>query len=84
MTYTPSLFRIVNKFHQEVFSGSNLPIGVNRPIDFRVVTLEYDRLLSNYRQEWAERFGRDSDHSHARFLMLFHPTSRSSDIFRSW
>jgi len=73
MTYTSSLFRIVNKFHQEVFSDSNVPIGVNRPIDFRAVTLEHDRLLSNYRQEWAERFGRDSDHSDARFLMLFHP-----------
>jgi hypothetical protein len=51
MAYTSSLFRIVNKFHQEVISDSNVPIDVHRPIDFRAVALEHDRLLSNYRQE---------------------------------
>jgi len=64
IAYT-SLFRIVNKFHQEVFSDPTVPNGLNRSIDFRAVTLEHDRLLSNYRQEWAERFERDSDHSDA-------------------
>ena len=60
------LFRIVNKFHQEVFSDPSVPNGLNRSIDFRAVTLEHDRLLTNYRQEWAERFAQDSDHSGAR------------------
>jgi hypothetical protein len=84
IAYT-SLFRIVNKFHQAVFSDPNVPNGLNRSIDFRAVTLEHDRLLSNYRQEWAERFERDSDHSGARVLRIWLPTSRCfSDIFRSW
>ncbi|KAI9429945.1 hypothetical protein F5148DRAFT_1372352 [Russula earlei] len=52
ITYT-LLFRVVNKFHQEVFS------------DPTAVTLEHDRLLTNCRQEWAKRFERDSDHSDA-------------------
>jgi hypothetical protein len=60
------LFRIVNKFHQEVFSDPDVPNGLNRSIDFRAVTLEHDRLLTTYRQEWAERFKQDSDHSGAR------------------
>jgi hypothetical protein len=34
---------------------------LNRWIGFRKVTLEHDQLLTNYRQEWAERFERDSD-----------------------
>jgi hypothetical protein len=62
IAYT-SLFRIVNKFHQEVFSDPNAPNGLNRSIDFRAVTLEHDQLLTNYRQEWAERFEQDSDHT---------------------
>jgi hypothetical protein len=60
------LFRIVNKFHQEVFSDPNVPSGLNRSIDFRAVTLEHDRLLTSYRQEWAERFEQESDHTGAR------------------
>ncbi|KAI9447292.1 hypothetical protein F5148DRAFT_1371274 [Russula earlei] len=64
IAYT-SLFRIVNKFHQDVFSDPTVPNSLNRSIDFREVTLEHDRLLTNCRQEWAERFERDSDHSDA-------------------
>ena len=64
------LFRIVNKFHQDVFSDPNVPSGLNRSIDFRAVTLEHDRLLTNYRQEWAERFERDSDHTGACKALL--------------
>jgi hypothetical protein len=43
----------VNKFHQAVFSDPTVPNGLNRSIDFRAVTLEHDRLLSNYRQSTA-------------------------------
>jgi hypothetical protein len=49
---------------------------LNRSIDFRAVTLEHDQLLTNYRQEWAERFERDSDHSgswHRRYASLTLP-----------
>ena len=60
----------MNKFHQEVFSDPSVPNGLNRSIDFRAVTLEHDRLLTSYRQEWAERFERDSDHTGARNLPL--------------
>lgn len=55
----------MDKFHQDVFSDSNTLNGLNRSIDFGPVTLEYDRLLTNYCQEWAERFERDSDHASA-------------------
>jgi hypothetical protein len=64
IAYT-SLFRIINKFHQEVFSDPNVPNGLNRSIDFRAVTLEHDQMLTDYRQEWAGRFERDSDHTDA-------------------
>jgi hypothetical protein len=53
-----------------VFSDPNVPNGLNRSIDFRAVTLEHDQLLTNYRQEWAERFERDSDHSGSWHLSL--------------
>ncbi|KAH9031018.1 fungal-specific transcription factor domain-containing protein [Lactarius pseudohatsudake] len=58
-----SLFRIINQFHQKVFSDPDVPNGLNRSIDFCAVTLEYDQLLHNCREEWAERFARDSDSS---------------------
>ncbi|KAH9995295.1 fungal-specific transcription factor domain-containing protein [Russula vinacea] len=64
IAYT-SLFRIVNKFHQEVFSDPNVPNGLNCSIDFRAVTLVHDRMLADYRQEWADRFEQDSDHTNA-------------------
>jgi len=62
IAYT-SLFRLINQFHQKVFSDPDVPNGLNRSIDFRAVTLEYDQLLKSCREEWAERFVRDSDHS---------------------
>jgi len=62
IAYT-ALFRILNKFYQEVFSDPSVPNGLNRSIEIRAVTLEHDRLLTSYCQEWAERFERDSDHT---------------------
>jgi len=55
----------VDKFHQDVFSDPHTLNGLNLSIDFGPVTLEYDQLLTNYCQEWAERFERDSDHTNA-------------------
>jgi hypothetical protein len=60
-----SLFRIINQFHQRVFSDPNVPNGLNRSIDFRAVTLEYDQLLKDCREQWAEIFAQDSDHNDA-------------------
>jgi len=57
-----SLFRIVNQF-QEMFPDTNVRDGLNRWTDCHAVTLKYDRMLSNCRQEWAERFEQDSDHT---------------------
>ncbi|KAI9508705.1 hypothetical protein F5148DRAFT_1148845 [Russula earlei] len=84
IAYT-SLFRIVNKFHQEVFSDLTAPNSLNRSIDFRAVTLEHDRLLNNCRQEWAERFERDSDHSDAacEFRVKLLPLFAGSPVFLS-
>jgi hypothetical protein len=72
ITAYASLFRIVNEFHQEVFSDPRMPNGLNHSIDLRAVTLEYDRLLTSYRQEWVELFERDSDHTGAQDLPLTH------------
>jgi len=66
-----SLFRIINQFHQRVFSDPDVPNGLNRSVDFCAVTLEYDQLLNSYRDEWAERFVQDSDHSGAGYLLSF-------------
>ncbi|KAI0263617.1 fungal-specific transcription factor domain-containing protein [Gloeopeniophorella convolvens] len=60
-----ALFRIINAFHTAVFSDPNTPSGLNRAIDFRAVTLEHDVLLRRCREEWVERFARDSDHNDA-------------------
>jgi hypothetical protein len=76
IAYT-SLFRIINQFHQKVFSDPDVPNGLNRRIDFRAVTLEYDQLLKSCREEWAERFVRDSDHSGASSLFSFDITRLS-------
>jgi hypothetical protein len=46
-----SLFRIVNKFHQDAFSDINVPDGLKRLSDFRAATLKHDQLLINCRQE---------------------------------
>jgi hypothetical protein len=79
IAYT-SLFRIVNNFHQEVFSDPNVPNGLNRSIDFRAVTLEHDQQLTNYRQEWAERFERDSNPNGSCHLLLRYLSLAFPDI----
>jgi hypothetical protein len=79
IAYT-SLFRILNNFHQEVFSDPNVPNGLNRSIDFRAVTLEHDQQLTNYRQEWAERFERDSNHAGSCHPLLRCLSSAFPDI----
>jgi hypothetical protein len=71
----------MDKFHRAVFPDPTVPNGLNQQIDFRAVTLDHDRLLSNYRQEWAERFERDSDHSGARFLPISLPPRAASLTF---
>jgi hypothetical protein len=63
-----------------VFSDPNVPNGLNRSIDFRAVTLEHDQQLTNYRQEWAERFERDSNHAGSCHLPLRYLSSAFPDI----
>ena len=53
-----------------MFSDLNVPNRLNRSIDFRAVTLGHDQQLTNYRQEWAERFERDSNHNGSCHLPL--------------
>ncbi len=62
-----------------MFQNPNVPNGLNRWLDWRVVTLDYDRILLNYRQEWAERFERDSDHTGEWHLLLILAISGFSD-----
>ncbi|KAA1473232.1 hypothetical protein DENSPDRAFT_779779 [Dentipellis sp. KUC8613] len=56
-----SLLRIVAKFHEEVFSDPDSPTGLNKSIDFLEVTTRHDSYLTQYFEEWTERFARDSD-----------------------
>ena len=53
-----------------MFSDPNVPNGLNRSIDFRAVTLEFDQQLTNYRQVWAERFEQDSNNTGSCHLLL--------------
>ena len=63
-----------------MFSDPNVPNGLNRSIDFRAVTLEHDQQLTNYRQEWAERFERDSDHNGSCHSLSRYLSSAFPDI----
>lgn len=57
-----------------------MPNGLNRSIDFRAVTLEHDQQLTNYRQEWAERFERDSNPNGSCHLLLRYLSSTFPNI----
>lgn len=62
-----------------MFSDPTVPNRLNRSIDFRAVTLEHDQRLTNYRQEWAERFERDSNHNGSCHLPLRYLSSAFPD-----
>jgi hypothetical protein len=51
-----ALLRIVARFHEEIFSDSATPSGLNKLVDFRAVTLKHDAHLSAYHEEWEKRF----------------------------
>ncbi|KAI0697213.1 hypothetical protein C8T65DRAFT_710435 [Cerioporus squamosus] len=55
------MLRVVSRFHEAVYSDPDSPTGLNQNLDFRSVILEYDRELTQYFEEWMERFRRDSD-----------------------
>ncbi|TFK20177.1 hypothetical protein FA15DRAFT_673724 [Coprinopsis marcescibilis] len=55
-----TLLQIVAKFHDEIFSDPSSPTGLNKRVDFRSVTLEHDRHLTNFHQEWLKKFGQES------------------------
>ncbi|KAG0696615.1 fungal-specific transcription factor domain-containing protein [Suillus ampliporus] len=56
-----TLLRIVGRFHDDIFSDPNSPTGLNKGINFLQVTLEHDRHLTNYFEEWTRRFNEESD-----------------------
>ncbi|KAJ3509576.1 hypothetical protein NLJ89_g5151 [Agrocybe chaxingu] len=56
-----ALLQIVAKFHDEIFSDSSSPTGLNKKVDFRAITLAHDANLTKYHDEWSQRFKADSD-----------------------
>ncbi|KAF9234401.1 hypothetical protein BU15DRAFT_79084 [Melanogaster broomeanus] len=55
-----SLLRILGRFHDEIFSDSNSPTGLNKSIDFLAVTLQHDAHVTTYFEEWTKRFNEES------------------------
>ena len=72
--------RVMSNFHDEIFSDTNVPSGLNQvsnselllysiftqehkpqQLDFREVTIRYNRQLQEYYEEWTRRFEEDSD-----------------------
>ncbi|KAJ8522831.1 hypothetical protein ONZ45_g676 [Pleurotus djamor] len=51
-----ALLRIVARFHEDIFSDPDSPTGLNKDVDFRTVTMTHDNHLTEYHQEWTQRF----------------------------
>ncbi|KAK7047769.1 hypothetical protein VNI00_006097 [Paramarasmius palmivorus] len=51
-----ALLRIVARFHEEIFSDSSSPSGLNKRVDFRTVTMNHDAHLTQFEEEWTRRF----------------------------
>ncbi|TFK51353.1 hypothetical protein OE88DRAFT_1659301 [Heliocybe sulcata] len=56
-----TLLRIVAEFHEAIYSDPDSPTGLNKNIDFRDITLAFDRKLEDFHAEWDRRFHEDSD-----------------------
>lgn len=56
-----TLLRIVAEFHEAIYSDPDSPTGLNKNMDFREVTLEHDRKLEDFQDEWTRKFDEDSD-----------------------
>ncbi|OJA14638.1 hypothetical protein AZE42_02677 [Rhizopogon vesiculosus] len=56
-----TLLRIVGRFHDDIFSDPTSPTGLNKGINFLHVTLEHDRHLTTYFEEWSRRFNEESN-----------------------
>ncbi|KAG2100042.1 hypothetical protein BD769DRAFT_1698699 [Suillus cothurnatus] len=56
-----TLLHIVGRFHDDIFSDPTVPTGLNKGINFLQVTLEHNRHLTNYFEEWTRRFNEESD-----------------------
>jgi hypothetical protein len=56
-----AMLRIVAAFHDDIFSDTESPSGLNKNIDFRSVTLAHDANLTRYHEEWKKRFAEGSD-----------------------
>ncbi|KAG6852892.1 hypothetical protein C0991_008342 [Blastosporella zonata] len=49
------------KSHDEIFSDSSSPTGLNKRVNFRSVTMNHDAQLTRYQDEWTKRFSETSD-----------------------
>ncbi|KAG1853069.1 hypothetical protein F4604DRAFT_1933338 [Suillus subluteus] len=56
-----TLLRIVGRFHDDIFSDPSSPTSLNKGINFLQVTLEHDRHLTNYFEEWTRHINEESD-----------------------
>ncbi|KAJ7226928.1 hypothetical protein GGX14DRAFT_627532 [Mycena pura] len=56
-----ALLRLVAQFHDEIFSDPMSPTGLNKHVDFRTVTINYDAKLTRFTDEWNRRFADGSD-----------------------
>ncbi|KAJ7140019.1 fungal-specific transcription factor domain-containing protein [Mycena crocata] len=56
-----ALLRLIARFHEDIFSDSTSPTGLNKHVDFRTVTIAHDAKLTRFHEEWTKRFAQDSD-----------------------
>ncbi|KAI9449290.1 hypothetical protein BJY52DRAFT_1227874 [Lactarius psammicola] len=75
-----SLFRIINQFHQKVFSDPDVPNGLNRSIDFREVTLSMTNYCDNCRESGRALRAR-FDHNDAACEFRLHQLCEASHVF---
>ncbi|KAF8522542.1 hypothetical protein JB92DRAFT_2887791 [Gautieria morchelliformis] len=58
--YTQVL-RVMAHFHEAIYSDPDAPTGLNKAIDFEVVTRKYEQELLDHWVEWEPRFKEESD-----------------------
>ncbi|OBZ72956.1 Protein priB [Grifola frondosa] len=55
------MLRIMSGFHDTINSDPSSRTGLNQQLDFRAVILQYDQQLTDYFEEWTQRFNEDSN-----------------------
>ncbi|KAJ7485082.1 hypothetical protein B0H11DRAFT_1149994 [Mycena galericulata] len=64
-----ALLRLVAGFHDDIFSDPMSPTGLNKHVDFRIVTMTHDAKLTRFSEEWHQRFAQDSDPNDRKCIM---------------